>query len=171
MSRNTELSFWGNPFQQTAKYRPIALGSMNDLTAYYGPPTLRTGIFALLQINHNYALMLGLLGLAFILIMTKVLFSSNSPPFRDLVFYFISQCLGHTRNREYTRPFAKILLTTAFFLAYLLWVFNCATLFSILATHRFETFKDYGELNRSNRDIYISRTTLDKYSDVPAILR
>lgn len=165
------MTFWGNPFRHTAEYRAIALGSMTDLTAYYGPPIRKAGLFPFLELNYNYAMLFCMLALAFILISTKVLLSSHNPPLRDLAHDFIAQCMGQTRNREYTRPFAQILLITAFLMAYFLWVINCATLFSVLATGKFETFHDYSELNRSDREIYISQNTLDKYSHVPAILR
>lgn len=125
----------------------------------------------MLQINRNYLLLSVLVSLIFILILTKVLFTRRRPSIGDLLFDFVSQCLGQTRNRVYSRPFAKILLITVSFFAYIFWVVNCATLFSLLATQRTEQFTDYSQLNQSGREIYISAATLDKYSDVTSLLR
>lgn len=125
----------------------------------------------MLQTNRNDFLLLGLVSLIFILILTKVLFTRRRPSIGDLLFDYVSQSLGQTRNRVYTRPFAKILLITVSFLTYIFWVVNCATLYSLLATQRTEQFTGYSQLNQSGREIYISEATLDKYSDVTSLPR
>lgn len=123
------------------------------------------------QMNYNYLVLLLLFFVVTILILTRVLFSRRHPSIGDLVFDFFTQCMGQTRNRVYTRPFAKILLACTLILAYMFWAVNCATLFRLLTTNKFEAFSNYSELNESGRDIFVSRTTMDKYAGVKSILR
>lgn len=57
-----------------------------------------------------------------------------------------------------------MLLITAYLLVYVYWTVNSATLFSIL-TVNLEKFTNYDQLNNSDRSIYISAYTLEKYND------
>lgn len=101
----------------------------------------------------------------------KIVNLRERPSISDIIFDFISQSFGQTRNRTYAYPYAKILLITAFFLCYIIWAVNSATLFNILATVKMQRFEDYAELNASDRIIYIANTTRLRYGDVDTIDR
>lgn len=166
------MYFWAKPYHHSSIYKSISLGKLNSLRGYYGAAIPRVRLVTILTTNYNYLLIIVLASLVSLLVLTKVLFSSsNHSPVGILIFDFIGQCLGQTRNNVYSMIYARILLITALFLAYIIWVLNCATLFSELAVTKKKSISSYAELNASNRDIFITKATLNRYEGVAALQR
>lgn len=169
--RLAELYFWHRPYEHTADYQSISYGKVNDLVGYYGPPSSPFTMYYLFRINHNYLLLFGLFVLVLFLILTKFLYSESRPSIYEMLYDITAQYLGIRNFTSFTNFSSKIVLATSFFVAYIIWSVNCATMFSLLTSARSETFETYGELNESSRDIYITKRTQDLYSYVPQLFR
>lgn len=162
---------WDEPFHHSPIYKPYSMGAMHGLFGYYGPPEPTNYLAYVLAINLNYLMFLTLILLGFCLLLSKIVHFWEGPQIFDLIFDLVSQSFGQTRNRIYAYAFEKILLITAFFLSYIFWSVNCATLFSNLTLAKTERFNSYAELNASNRIVYISNSTKLRFRDANAIDR